>query len=87
MMDSLLGDVSNPVDMLLGSPVGKHEWQMLQMMNGGSPGGSVYSDLLDVYSEQGDPLHDRTLLRELFYKRSVSQRYMDCTFPTIFFLL
>ncbi|XP_076468573.1 C2 domain-containing protein 3-like isoform X2 [Babylonia areolata] len=73
-VDSLLDDKSNdPVSMLLGSPVGKHEWQMLQMLNGGSPGPSVCSEGMDVLSEPGDPLHDHTLLQELFYKRLDSE--------------
>ena len=49
--------------------------QMLRMMNGGSPGLSQCSDGaegMDALSEAGDPLHDCTLLQELFYKRSVS---------------
>ena len=50
-------------------------FQMLQMLNGGSPGLSVCSDgveEMDVPSDAGDPLRDHTLLQELFYKRSVS---------------
>ncbi|KAK7097644.1 C2 domain-containing protein 3-like [Littorina saxatilis] len=77
MVDNLLGDYGHsPVDMLLGSPVAKHEWQMLQMLNGASPGPSICSDMMegiDKLSDPGDPLHDRTLLQELFYKRSESE--------------
>ena len=54
-------------------------FQMLQMLNGGSPGLSVCSDgadAMDVPSDAGDPLHDCNLLQELFYKRSVSLTFV-----------
>lgn len=41
-------------------------------MNGISPATSMCSEAIDTTSEPGDPLHDHTLLHELFYKHSVS---------------
>ncbi|KAL8593869.1 hypothetical protein ACOMHN_018081 [Nucella lapillus] len=76
-VDHLLSDQPySPISALLGSPVGKHEWQMLQMLNGGSPGPSMCSEALDgmeVLSEPGDLLHDQSLLQHVFFKRSDSE--------------
>jgi hypothetical protein len=44
---------------------------MLQLLNSMSPSASLVSEVVDAASEQGDPLHDKSLLHELFYKQSV----------------
>lgn len=59
---------------------------MLQLMNGVSPGTSLCSDVLDTNSEPGDPLHDQSLLQELFYKHSVGVKVF-MGLETISFLL
>nr|KAI8756892.1 C2 domain-containing protein 3-like [Biomphalaria glabrata] len=66
------GHSKSAIDLLMTSPVRNHDFQMYKIMNGLSPGTSMSSDMgYDLMmSETEDPLHENSILQDLFYYHS-----------------
>ncbi|XP_059149560.1 C2 domain-containing protein 3-like [Physella acuta] len=60
------------VDLLMASPIRNHDLQLYNLMNGLSPGTSLSSDAGydQMMSEPEDPLHENSILQDLFYYNS-----------------
>ncbi|XP_064607644.1 C2 domain-containing protein 3-like [Liolophura sinensis] len=70
--ESDLSDIEGrAVDLIMGQTITNKEYQYLRAFDS-SPRSSI-SDDADLASDLGDPLHDDTIIQELFYKHSDSE--------------
>ncbi|CAL1526799.1 unnamed protein product, partial [Lymnaea stagnalis] len=63
---------NSTLDLLMTSPIRNQDFQLYNMMNGLSPGTSMSSDMGydQLMSEPEDPLHENSILQDLFYYNS-----------------